>query len=153
MHEFLTLTVVRHSVHQPRVGVESKYDRFIRGKDGLVFGCFQAVRVVAIWLEFEQVHDVDETDLELREVLAEKSSSGQCLLSDDVSARGDHDIGLGGIVAGPVPDTQALGTVGNGVFHVEVLRVDLLIGNDYVDVVLASEAVVHGRKQAVGIWW
>jgi hypothetical protein len=38
-------------------------------------------------------------------------------------------------------------------FHGEVLEMLLLVGDDDVDVVGAAEAVVHGRKQAVGVRW
>ena len=56
------------------------------------------------------------------------------------------------VVARPVPDAQALGTVGDRRLHVQVLHVlRLLVRDDDVDVVLAAEAVVADREQAVGV--
>jgi hypothetical protein len=75
-------------------------------------------------------------------------------LGHDVSAGGDDDVGLFAVVVGgPVPDTDALGAVGDGGVHVEELDVVLLVGDDNVDVVGGAEAVVHCAQQAVRVGW
>ena len=41
----------------------------------------------------------------------------------------------------------------DSVLHVEPLQLWLLINDDQVDIVAATEAVIGDREQAVGIWW
>lgn len=104
--------------------MEVEDDGFVGGEDGAVFGVCEAVGVVAVLDEFEEVDDVDEADFQLGEVLAEESGGGEGFLGGDVAAAGHDYVGFGvGVVAGPFPDTDALGAVCYGVFHVEVLEV------------------------------
>ncbi len=62
----------------------------------------------------------------------------------DVAA-GCHDkVGVFAlVVAGPVPDSDALGAVLDCFIHVEILDMVLLVGNDDVDVIGAAKTVVH----------
>lgn len=55
------------------------------------------------------------------------------------------------VVGRPVPDTETLGAVRDCRFHVEVLKVLLLVGDDDVDVAFGSQAVVHGAEETVAI--
>ncbi len=56
------------------------------------------------------------------------------------------DIGLAGLViAGPIPNANALGAMSDRVVHVQVLQVLLLVRDDDVHIVLASEAMVGDR--------
>ena len=62
----------------------------------------------------------------------------------NVTAGCHDDVGLLVLVVTcPFPDADALCAVGNSLLHGEVLEMLLLVGNNYVDVVLAAEAVVH----------
>ncbi len=72
----------------------------------------------------EQVHHIDEAYLQVREVLPQQGGGGQRLVGGDVTASGHHQIRLGAlVVAGPVPDADALGAVDDGGIDVEKLQV------------------------------
>lgn len=57
------------------------------------------------------------------------------------------------VVAGPVPDPDALGAVSDCLVHVEELDVVLLICYDDIHVVDAAEAMVRYGEQGVTVWW
>jgi len=104
--------------------------------------------------ELEEIDNIHKTDLERREELAEESGGGEGFVGWDVAAGGHDDVGLDAlIVAGPVPDSDTLGAVLDGIFHVEELQVVLLVGDNNVDVVSATEAVVGYGKETVSIGW
>lgn len=70
-----------------------------------------------------------------------------------VAARYHYDVRLAAlVVAGPVPDSDALGAVLNSLLHVEVLQMLLLVRDNDVDVVGAAEAMVHNGEEAVAVW-
>ena len=141
-------------MHEPGVGVEREDDGPVVGEKRCVLCVRQAVRVVAVGDQLEEVHDVDEAHFHFGEVLAQQGGCSQGFLGHDVSAGGDDDVGLFAVVVGgPVPDADALGAVGDGGFHVEELDVVLLVGDDDVDVVGRAEAVVHCAEQAICIGW
>jgi len=153
-HALLSLALVGKTVDQPRVGVEVENNRLVIGKDGIVLGVGQTVWMIAIGLQLEQVDDIDEANLQLGKMLTKKGSSSKRFLRASVTATCHDDIRLCTcIVGGPRPNTKTLATVGDGVFHVEELKVVLLVGNNDVDVVDRLEAVVHGAEQSVGIRW
>ena len=63
----------------------------------------------------------------------------------------DHIRLLALVVGGPLPDTQALGAVLDGLLHGEVLHSRVLGGHDHIDIVAAADTVVKTAEQAVGI--
>ena len=89
--------------------VEVEDDGLVVSEDGCVFVILETVRVVAVGLELEQIHDVDEADLELGKVLAKQSGSGESFLCADITATGHDNVGFFALaVGGPVPDSQTL---------------------------------------------
>ena len=75
-------------------------------------------------------------------------------MGGNVSARGYYDVGFVAlVVAGPVPDSQALGAVCDGGGHVHVLEVILFVGDDDIDVVATVEAVIHYGEETVPVGW
>ena len=67
-------------------------------------------------------------------------------------AAAEDDIGLAALVAaGPWQDRCAATAMLDGVVHVEVLQLGLLVDHDEVDVVPAAQAVVGHGKQAVRV--
>ena len=152
VEELLTGAVVGQAVDQPRVGVECKDDGPVVCEERGVLSVCQAVRMVSVGDEFEQVDHVDEANLDVGEVLAQQRSCGERFLGHHIAARGHDHVGLSAVVVGsPIPDTNALGAVCDGIFHAQELKVVLLVSYYDVDVVCRAEAVVHGAQQAVGI--
>jgi len=100
--------------------------------------------MVLAGLQFEKIDDVDEANLYIWELLTQERRRGQRFQGRNVASGGDHHVGLNAlVVASPVPDPYALGTVLNRCVHVEVLKVKLLVRDDDIDIVFTSEAVVR----------
>ncbi len=123
-----------------------------RGEELVEIRVAQAVRMLALRLQLHQIDDVDDADLQLRQMLAQDGHRRQRLQRRHVAAAGHDDVGLGVlVVAGPLPDADALGAVLDGGVHRQPLRRRMLAGDHDVDVVTAAQAVVHHRQQAVRI--
>ena len=86
----LTLTLVRESVDEPRVRVEVEHNWLVICEESRVLSLGQTVWVVAIRHELEEVDNVDESDLQVGEVLAEKCSCSERFLGNYIAA-GCHD--------------------------------------------------------------
>ena len=112
----------------------------------------QAVRVLALRLQLHEVDDVDHPDLQLGQMLAHDGDGGERLQRGHVAAAGHDHVGRDAlVVAGPLPDADALGAVLDGGVHRQPLRRRVLARDHDVDVMAAAQAVVHHRQQAVGI--
>jgi len=55
------------------------------------------------------------------------------------------------VVTRPVPNPDAFRAVLNSGIHIQVLKMQLFVGNDHVDVVLAPEALIGYRQQTINI--
>jgi len=85
-------------------------------------------------------------------MLAHNGNSGESLQSRHVTAAGHDHVGRNSlVVAGPLPDTDALRAVFDGSVHRQPLRCCVFACDHDVDVVAAAQAVVHHRQQAVCI--
>ena len=85
-------------------------------------------------------------------MLSEESRGCKRFLGHDITARCHDKIGLLAFVIGsPRPDAEAFRAVRDGVLHAEILQVQLLVGDDGVDVVGGAETVVHNRQQAISV--
>ena len=103
-------------------------------------------------LELEQIHHVDETQLETRRLLAQDGRRGQRLHRRHVAAGRQHDVRLLALVrARALPDADALRAVDDRLVDGRELQVLLLVRDDHVDVVGAAQAVVHHRQERVGV--
>src|SRR6516162_240629 len=112
------------------------------------------MRMFGTWHELEQIDDIHESYLDVRQVLPEQSRRGERLHRWDIAATRHDYIGLNAlVVAGPVPNSRSLRAVLNRRFHIKVLKMHLLVRNDDIDVVDASQAVVRDGEQAVCVWW
>src|SRR5437868_1474647 len=110
------------------------------------------MRVLGGGLELEQVHDVDKANLELGEFFPKQDTGSQGFLGGDVAAADQHHVGFFAPVgAGPLPDAQPLGAVGDRRLAVQVLQVRLLVAHDHVDVIGAAQAMVGHRQQAIDV--
>lgn len=141
----LALATIRKTVHEPGIRVKVENTRYVICKDGLVLMCLETMRMLRVINEFEQVDYVYEADFEVGEVCAEEGGGGEGFVRRHVAAGGHYNVWFSAaVVAGPLPDADTFCAVGDGLVHSEVLQVFLLVGDDYVDVVFAAEAVVHG---------
>ncbi len=112
----------------------------------------QPVRVLGLRLQPHQVDHVDHPDLQLRQVLAQDRDRRERLQRRHVAAAGHDHVGRDAlVVAGPLPDADALGAMLDRGVHREPLRRRVLARDHDVDVVAAAQAVVHDRQQAVGV--
>src|SRR5262249_36725029 len=139
----LILSAISQAMDQPRVAVEVEDDRFVAGEERIKVRLRQTVRMFGAGLQFEQIDDVNETDLDVREFLAEQDGGGQRLLRGYIASGSHDEVRLATlVVARPIPDTDALRAVGDRGLHIQVLKMELLVGDNHVDVVLAAEAVI-----------
>jgi hypothetical protein len=112
------------------------------------------VRVLALRLEFHQIHHVDHPNLQLRELLAHQIDGGESFDCGHVAAAGHDYIRLATlVVTGPRPDADAGGAMFDGRVHIEPLRRGLFTRYDHIHVVAAAQAMGgHGEKR-VSIGW
>lgn len=144
--------LVGEAVHHPRVAVEVEDDGRVLGEEADPLAVRHAVGVLRGVDEHEEVDDVDVADLEVGEVLQQQVDGRERLVRADVAARGHDHVGvLAGVGAELGPDAGALGAVRDGLVHVQVLQVVLLVRDDDVDVVDGPQAVVHDGQQAVAV--
>src|SRR4029453_14117835 len=148
----LTRPAVGEAMDEPGVSMEVEDHGFIRGENGFELTICQTVWVFGMRHQFKQVNDVHEPDLRVRQVLAQQGGGGQGLHCRTVAdPRHDHG-GFGPpVVSGPNPDSEALRAVLDRPLHVQILKVDLFIRDDDVDVVDAAQAMVCNRQWRVGI--
>ena len=112
----------------------------------------RAVRVLARRLHLEEIDDVDEPHLEIRQVLAQDRRRRQRFLRRYVAARGHHDVRLLAlVVARAIPDADALRAVHDGLVDRRELQVLLLVGDDDVDAVGRAQALIGHDEQSVRI--
>src|SRR5215469_12112620 len=139
-------------MNQPRVSVEIENDRLVGSEQRIEVFVGQTVRMFLTRLQLEKVDNVNETDLNVRKFLPQHCRCSQGLLRGDISGGSHHQVGLAClVVTGPVPDADAFRAVRDGFIHIQILQVQLFVRNDYVDVVLAAQAVIGYRQQAVGV--
>src|SRR5689334_21803307 len=81
---------IRQAKNQVRISMEVEYDRPVSGEQRVIVRICQSMRMVLFGFELEQVHYVDETDLDIRKLLAQKRGRSQRFLCRNV-ARTSHD--------------------------------------------------------------
>ena len=105
-------------------------------------------------LHFVEIHHVDETHLEIGQVLAQDGGSCQCFLGRHVAAGRHHDIRLYALVAtGLWPNANALGAMQDRLVDIAKLQMFLLVGHDDVDAVGRTQALIRHSQQSVGVGW
>ena len=103
-------------------------------------------------LQLHEIHHVDHSDSQFGQMGAKDGHGRQDLQSGRVSAAGHHHVRLGIlVVAGPLPDADALRAVRDRRVYGQPLGHGMLPGNHDVDVMPAAQAVIKDREQAVGV--
>ena len=143
---------VGQPVDQPRIGMEGEDDRLVLGEELVEIHVAQPVRMLGLRLQLHEVDDVDHPDFQLGQMLAQDGDGGERLQRGHVAAAGHDHVGRDVlVVAGPLPDADALGAVLDGGVHRQPLRRRVFARDHDVDVMAAAQAVIHHRQQAVGI--
>src|SRR5262245_22646059 len=102
------------------------------------------MRMLARRLQLHEIHDVDDTYLQLGRVTAKQVDGSQSLQCRHVSAASHHNVELlATVVAGPFPDSKPGTAMLDRLVHRQPLRGRLFSGDDYIDVVSAAQAVVR----------
>ena len=73
----LVLAAVGQAVNQPGITVEVENDRLVGGEQRIEIRIGQPVRMFRARLQLEKVDHVNETDLQVREFLAQQHRCGQ----------------------------------------------------------------------------
>src|SRR5271166_5224198 len=148
----LVLAAVSQAVNQPGISVEVEDDWLVNREQRIEVPVRQPVRMFRVRFQLEQIHYVDETDLQVGKLLSQQHRCGQRLLCRYIASRGHNDIRLATlIVARPFPDADALRAMHNSGVDIQVLEVELLVGDDYIDVVLAPQAMIGYRQETIAV--
>ena len=101
-------------------------------------------------LQLHEVDDVDHPDFQIGQMLAHDGDGGERLQRGHVATAGHDHVGRDAlVVAGPLPDANALSAMLGGGVHRQPLRRRVFACDHDVDIVPAAQAVVHHRQQAV----
>src|SRR5688572_15863630 len=146
--------VVRQAMNQPGITMEIKDDGLVSCEQTVEVAVAQTVWVFQVRLQLEQIHDVDETNPEVRKFPAQHRSGRERLFSRNVAGASDYDIWFVTlIVAGLAPDANAFRAMRDRRIHIEILKVHLFVANDHVYVIFAAQTVVRDGQKAVHIRW
>src|SRR5260370_12900933 len=152
MDVVLTGSAICEPVNQPWIGVEVEDDWLVRCENSLELPIRQTMRMLGAGNQPEKIDHVYKSHLHLGYVLSKQSCSGQRLHCWAIAATRHDYIGLSAlVVARPIPNANAFRAMLDCGFHVQVLKMHLLVRNYDVDVVNALQAVICDRQQAVSV--
>src|SRR5512140_1423596 len=110
------------------------------------------MRVLALWLQFHQVNNVDDANPQRRKMLAEEIYGSQRFQRWYVSATGHHHVWFSFfVIARPFPDADASGAMFDRLIHRQPLRSGLFACYHNVDIVAAAQAMIGHRKERVRV--
>src|SRR5699024_10337652 len=117
-----------------------------------IFCIGESVGMFMIRLHLKQVYYVYYTDLQVRHFVTEigyRSHSFQCR---SIAAAGHYQIRLfSAVTAGPLPDSDTLGTVFYSLFHGQPLAAWMFGSHNSVYIVFALDTVIKAGEEAVSI--
>ena len=98
---------VGQPVDQPRVSMEGEDDRLVLGEELVEIHVAQPVRVLGLRLQLHEVDDIDHSDFQLGQMLAQNGDGGERFQRGHVATAGHDHIGCNTlVVAGPLPDAD-----------------------------------------------
>ena len=146
------MTAVGQLMNERRVAVEGEDDRLILGKQHVVLGVGQAVRMLPLGLQLHQVNHVDHANLEFGQLFPQDGYGSQRFERRRLAAARHNNVRFCALIVGrPLPDADALGAVLHSLLHGQPLRTRMLGSHDDVDIVAALDAVIEAAEQAVCI--
>ena len=139
-------------MNQVRIAVEIENDRLVGREKRIEVPVRQPVGMVRAGLSLKRSTTLMKRifrsgNSSRSSTVAARASCVGMSPAEAMTTSGSHTL----VVTRPVPDADALGAVLNRGIHIQVLKMELLVGNDHIDVVLASEAVVGNRQQAIRV--
>src|SRR5260370_31570981 len=136
--------------HRGGIAVEVDDHGDIRCEQGFKHLAIQAMWMGGLFLQYEEIGDVDHAYAQLGHLIAQDMSGCHDLQRWVIADTHQYDIRVNAIIyAGPLPDRGAGAAVSNSIFNREPLGHRRLVRNDQVDIVLAAQAVIHGTDQAI----
>src|SRR5580704_6823069 len=145
MNIVMILPPVGQLVHHRGIAMESE-DHGLVGREQLVeILILQTVGMLGSRLQHHQIHHIDDADTNIRNIPAQKGNGGERLQRRHVTGTCHDNVGIAGIVAGPLPDTRAGGAMTNCRINVEPLPLRLFAGDDQIDVVAAAQTMISHR--------
>ena len=123
--------------------MEVEDDRLIWSENRLKLPIGHSMRMLGTGNKPKEIYDINKTHLNVRDGFAKQGRGCQRLHCRNVSTARHHHVRFGAlVVAGPIPDPRAFRAMLDRRFHVQLLKMYLLVGNDDVDVIDASQAMV-----------
>src|SRR3989344_839360 len=139
---------------EPWVSMKREDDWSVDGENAIEILIAQSMRMFFLWLERHQIHDVDDANFQSGRELSQYLYRCERLQCWHIPGACHDDVGLFMvIVAREVPDTDPRCAVFDSVLHGEPLQCRLFSGNDDIDVVAATKAVVGDGEEGICIRW
>ena len=108
--------------------------------------------MLPLGLQLHQVNNVDDANLQFRQLLAQDRYSSQRLQCRSLAAASHNNVRLlTGIVGSPLPNADTLCAVLDSLLHGQPLRTRMLRCNNNIDIVAAADAMIKAGQQAVCI--
>src|SRR5262249_43122478 len=103
--QLLVFASIRQPMNQIGIAVEVEDDRFVGSKQRVIVRIRQSVRMVLTGLKLEEIHDIDESDLNIWKLLAQQEGRGKGLLRRYVAGGCHYEVRLDSlVVADPIPN-------------------------------------------------
>src|SRR4030095_5150090 len=139
--------VIRQSMYQPWVAVEVEDNRFVVSEQAIKIRVRQSMGMLSRCLQPQQIYHIDKANLEVWKLFPQHRVGSQSLLRGNVTGASQDDIRLLTLVsARPRPDSDTFRAVFYSGTQIQVLYVFLLIRDDHIYVVHASQAVIGAGK-------
>src|SRR5476649_1209212 len=95
VHVLVIRAVIRELVNERRIRVEVEDDRLLARENGIEVATGQTVRMIGVGHQPEQVHHVDEADLEVGEMFLQDLDGGERFHGGDIAGTGHHHVRFG----------------------------------------------------------
>ena len=143
---------MRQLMDQCRITVEGKDNRRILCEDRIKFTVAQAMRMFCVRLQFKQVDNIHDTNLQLRHSIPKDRGGSQCLQCRCITAACHNKIRLFILVVTcPLPNADTLCTVFYSLLHSKPLAAGMLGCHNGINIVLALDTVIKAGEQTVCI--
>ena len=148
----VVVAAVGQPVDQPGIAMEGEDHRLVLVNNASKSSSLRPCGCSDCGCSFIRSTTLTTRTFRFRQLAAQDGYGGQSFERRYVACAGHDNVGLTAlIVAGPLPDTDALAAMIDGGIHRQPLRSRMLAGHDHIDVAAAAQTVIHHRQQAVGV--